>query len=69
MSRTQRIVVLALLGAAAVAASAHAASRSVTNPLNGCTYTVWTPDITIRYIGGYPGVSTSGGVGHTVSCP
>lgn len=62
------LVVLALLGVASAAAPASATSVSVTNPLNGCTYTVWTPDVYTGY-GPAPGFRTEGGFGESVSCP
>lgn len=67
---TRRLLALALLGAAAVAAPAHASEISVDNPADGCTYTVWGPDITIYPGPPWPfGLGISGGFGERVECP
>jgi hypothetical protein len=64
------LVALALAAAAVLPAASASAMEiaAVTNPLNGCTYRVWGPDIYIQTLP-KPGVQTSGGFGETVSCP
>ena len=38
------------------------------NPINGCTYTLTGPKLTVTTLPN-PGVTKTGGVGESVSCP
>jgi hypothetical protein len=60
---------LAVAAAVVLPATAgNAMSYSVINPTNGCTYSVYGPDFTINTLP-KPGVTKTGGVGESVSCP
>lgn len=60
---------LALAVVAVSPAVAYAGSFSVTSPVDGCTYAVWAPSITVTEYGGRPGYSIHGGYGQSVDCP
>lgn len=64
----KRLLVAAMLAAASFEIAANAMTFSFVNPANGCTYSVTGPDFTVQCIA-WCGITKSGGVSESVSCP
>jgi hypothetical protein len=71
-ANTQRTTVLVLAASAVLALSGAATAESdlvsVTDPVSGCTYYVYGPDI-IMYPGPKPALTVDGGAGVRAECP
>ncbi len=65
---TRRLLAAAALVALALPGVASASGYSVRNPVDGCVYSVWTPTYTITTFV-KPGITSTGGFGHSVECP
>jgi hypothetical protein len=66
---TRRLLAAAALAVALTPVAASATGYTVRNPVDGCTHSVYVPDITVRYIGGWPGVSWYGSPTYWSTCP
>lgn len=67
---TRRLLAAAALAVVCTPVAASAGTFTFRDPVSGCVYTVWTPDITAgRCPPICPGIEIDGGFGQSTSCP